>query len=303
MTRAQPTQNLVSVIIPCYNAEHFIKETVQSVLNQTYNSQLIEIIIVNDGSKDNSEKVIQELVNETSIRLINKPNSGVSDSRNKGLDYANGEFILYLDADDLLAPDFLEKRIQILNDNKNIGYCTSQVVKIDGKSTITQKGYRGPFGNKEKILSEVLLYQADILNCPSSFLIRHQVIYQHHLVYNTQLSSSADRFYLIELANVTSGAIVETGAEMLYRIHPLSMSQVISPSLINDNQKYLLEIVERNYIPQALKIEVLSKLYYILAGGYWHVGNWKNFIKYASLTLYYNPLRIFQKIMQPFSNK
>ena len=99
---------LVSVIIPVYNAENFIEQTIQSVLNQTI--QDFEIIVLNDGSKDNSGAVIQALQKKDNrIIYISKSNSGVSDTRNMGVENAKGKYLAFLDADDIWKQDNLEK--------------------------------------------------------------------------------------------------------------------------------------------------------------------------------------------------
>ena len=115
---------IVSVIIPCYNYEKFLAKAVESVINQTFKD--FEIIIVNDGSKDNSKEVAEDLVikyrNEIHIRLINQPNSGQpAISRNNGIKVAKGEYILCLDADDKIAPTMLEKCVDVLQNLPNIG--------------------------------------------------------------------------------------------------------------------------------------------------------------------------------------
>src|SRR5690606_10832622 len=101
---------LVSIVMPCYNAEKYITETVNSVINQTYKNW--ELIIVNDGSTDNSLNMIKEFAaNDNRISFIDKSNSGVSDSRNKGLEKAKGEYIAFLDADDTWELNNLEDKI------------------------------------------------------------------------------------------------------------------------------------------------------------------------------------------------
>ncbi|MBX7221286.1 MAG: glycosyltransferase [Blastocatellia bacterium] len=105
---AQPP--LISIIIPCYNAERFVAETIRSVLGQTWPRR--EVIVVDDGSKDGSAEVIRSFGAE--IKPLFGPNQGASHARNRGTVAAQGEFIQYLDADDLLEPDALEKRWQAL---------------------------------------------------------------------------------------------------------------------------------------------------------------------------------------------
>lgn len=96
----------VSLIIPVYNFEEFISSTLESAFNQTYRN--LEIIVVNDGSKDNSAHVVAELQkSHENLILINQENMGVSVARNRGIEEATGEFIVFSDADDLLNEDYI----------------------------------------------------------------------------------------------------------------------------------------------------------------------------------------------------
>ena len=98
---------LISVVIPAYNAEQFLDETLESVLSQTYENW--ECIIVNDGSTDNTESVAKKWCEKDArFRYFYKENSGASDTRNLGIKKARGEYIAFLDADDLYMPNFLE---------------------------------------------------------------------------------------------------------------------------------------------------------------------------------------------------
>ena len=113
--------NLVSVIIPAYNAEMHILECVNSVLNQTHRN--LEIIIVNDGSTDKSLEIL-ESIHDNRIRIINQENQGCSSAKNSGLKIASGDFIQYLDADDVLSQDKIEKQlIRLENAQNKIAVC------------------------------------------------------------------------------------------------------------------------------------------------------------------------------------
>ncbi len=102
----------VSVIIPIHNAEKFLKQTVQSVLNQGLKE--FEIILVNDGSTDDSIKICEKFSNQDDrIKLINQINSGVSVARNNGLLHVNGEYVFFMDADDTLDSEFLKTSYEI----------------------------------------------------------------------------------------------------------------------------------------------------------------------------------------------
>ncbi len=103
---------LVSILIPSYNAEEWIEETIQSALSQTWPRK--EIIIVDDGSTDNSLRIAKEYESNT-VKVTSQENSGAAVARNKALEYAQGDYIQWLDADDLLAPDKVEKQLRSID--------------------------------------------------------------------------------------------------------------------------------------------------------------------------------------------
>lgn len=100
----------ISIIIPLYNKENCIRETLDSVLSQSYED--FEIVVVNDGSKDNSVAVVESMC-DSRIRLINKENEGVSKTRNRGIKEAKGEWLLFLDADDTMENGCLQALIDL----------------------------------------------------------------------------------------------------------------------------------------------------------------------------------------------
>jgi glycosyltransferase involved in cell wall biosynthesis len=106
---------LFSIIIPLYNKELFIEETLSSVLNQSFTD--FEVIIINDGSTDNSYNIIQTFKDDR-IQILNQENRGLSASRNIGIKTAKGKFIAFLDADDLWMEDFLETIHFLINNHK-----------------------------------------------------------------------------------------------------------------------------------------------------------------------------------------
>ena len=102
----------VSVIIPIYNVEKYLRDCVDSVLEQTYPD--LQIILVDDGSTDSSGQICDEYAGKDSrIQVVHKENGGLSDARNAGLTFAAGAFLLYLDSDDYLAPDAVEKLMKM----------------------------------------------------------------------------------------------------------------------------------------------------------------------------------------------
>jgi glycosyltransferase involved in cell wall biosynthesis len=119
-------QPLVSVVIPCYNQSRYLPFAVESIVSQTYSNW--ECVIVNDGSPDNTSEVAKQLIvkyTECSIRLVEKANSGLSDARNAGIREAKGIWILPLDSDDMFFPDFIERAIDIIQNNPYVNVVTT----------------------------------------------------------------------------------------------------------------------------------------------------------------------------------
>lgn len=118
----------VSVIIPVYKAEQYIADTVRSVLNQTY--QNFELLIVDDGSPDRSIEICQQF-DDPRIKIIRQNNQGVSAARNNGIRQAQGEYIAFLDADDIWLPEKLEKHVNHLESSPQVGVSFSRSAFID----------------------------------------------------------------------------------------------------------------------------------------------------------------------------
>jgi glycosyltransferase involved in cell wall biosynthesis len=116
-------KDLVSVIIPCYNDGMYIKDSISSVINQSYKN--LEIIIVDDGSSDIETKNILKTISNDKIRVFFIANKGPAYARNFAIQKSNGEFILPLDADDKIDVSYVEKAVTILKKNSNVGivYC------------------------------------------------------------------------------------------------------------------------------------------------------------------------------------
>ena len=134
---------LVSVVIPSYNRAQYIAETIESVLAQTYTN--IEVIVIDDGSTDNTREAVAPYVPR--VQYVWQENSERGASRNHGLRLAKGEFIAFLDSDDLWTPEKLEEDLRVFEENPNAGVLYSDLDLIDSEGrqlkTLKRNGYTG----------------------------------------------------------------------------------------------------------------------------------------------------------------
>ncbi|CAI8919844.1 glycosyltransferase family 2 protein [Chryseobacterium sp. IT-36CA2] len=128
----------ISIIVPVYNVENYLAKCLDSLVNQTF--QDVEILVVNDGSKDNSEKVIEKFVQKypDKIKAFTKENGGLSDARNFGIDKATGDYIGFVDSDDYVTETMFEEMLR-LAENHQAKMVICNIQKVDENGKIVQK--------------------------------------------------------------------------------------------------------------------------------------------------------------------
>lgn len=135
----------VSIIIPLYNSEEYINQAIDSCINQTYTN--IEIIVIDDGSTDNSKSCLEDYIKENKIKYFYQDNRERSAARNYGLDVSTGDYICFLDSDDLLHRDKVQKQVELLEKNQSIFATYSAVEYVHAKSNefifILGRNYKG----------------------------------------------------------------------------------------------------------------------------------------------------------------
>lgn len=152
---------LVSVIIPVYNKEQTIERCLASLCRQTYGN--IEILVVNDGSRDHTKEVLNRYKRKDGrIHIIDKKNTGVSDSRNRGIRQANGKYIQFVDGDDWLTADAVEQCVEIA-ERYRVDMIVSDYYRVVGRN-IYKKGHR-----KEEGLVSRKEYAACMMEAPANF--------------------------------------------------------------------------------------------------------------------------------------
>jgi len=284
----QSNQPLVSVVIACYNHEFFVQDSIQSVIDQTY--QNIELIIIDDGSKDGSVEKIQEMIPTCQKRFIRfefryRPNKGLSATLNEALEWCEGEYYAGFASDDIMLNDKTDIQVRFLNDNKDVVAVFGGVKLIDEKNI------------------EVGILQ----HSSTSYSFKEIIMHEHDLPAPTQLIRMSslknvggyspdilieDWYMWLKLSNI--GKIYYMNKIMsLYRRHETNTSGNLS--LIHQGRIEVLNKFKNSkyYIEAYSKIEWLNFVENILAS------NQLKFLKYIRIFIYHpvRAIRFFLKLM------
>jgi glycosyltransferase involved in cell wall biosynthesis len=181
----------VSIIIPAYNADRFIATTLDAVLAQTLTA--FEVIVVNDGSTDRTQAIVEQYMQQDDrIQLINHPNQGVGPSRQRGKAVAQGDFIAFLDADDLWLPDNLATHLRHFAGNPALGISFARVEFMQCDGTLTGRYSTSRLRNIEP----VHLFYENLLITPSNAIIRRSVFEQVG-EFDCELSGAEDQEFFL----------------------------------------------------------------------------------------------------------
>jgi glycosyltransferase involved in cell wall biosynthesis len=214
----------VSVIIPVFNAEKYLKECLDSVLSQTL--QEIEVIIINDGSTDGSKSIINDYCKQDSrIIFIENSNGGVSKARNAGLAVAKGEFVGFLDADDYIEENMYEVLYSsAISNNGELIVCDAFTQKINEKpatrlklknETVDVTNFRG------EIVLDLLKFKYDYSNWNK--LYSNKIIKQNNLKFNEKMTIWEDLLFNLMYLNYIPAIITLDKCLYHYRVHPASI--------------------------------------------------------------------------------
>ncbi|WP_339923301.1 glycosyltransferase family 2 protein [uncultured Cyclobacterium sp.] len=153
---------ILSVVMPVYNGEAHLKEAIQSVLNQSFTD--FELIIIDDGSVDTSASIVSE-ISDPRIRYIkNDCNKGISYSRNRGIKEAKGDFLAWMDCDDLISPNRFEIQLKFMTQNPSVGICGTWLTRFDSQSVNTAKSPADHNSIKALLLFKPAIWNATAIN-------------------------------------------------------------------------------------------------------------------------------------------
>ena len=236
---------LVSVIVPVYNAEKYLSRCIDSILAQTYTN--FELLLINDGSKDNSGKICDEYAEKDNrIRVYHKENGGVSSARNYGLDKAVGKYICFVDADDWVNKDYLEKLLP--TDDEEMVVCSFMYETMESfflSNIIRDKN------NIETVLHLLLDHMA--VCAPWCKIMRRDIIEQNNIRFDVNVSAGEDMLFVCDYFSAGLNKI-RTISQPLYHYY-IADSGSLSHRIVDfATTEYILDCIKE-------RIDKLSKVY------------------------------------------
>lgn len=218
----------VTVVIPAYNAMTYLPETLDSVLKQTFAD--FEVLIVNDGSSDRIIQWASEIT-DSRVKLISQSNQGLSAARNTGIVHAQGEYVAFLDADDLWEPTKLEKQVHCLDSKPEVGLVYTWTLLVDQQlrstRTVTASHTEGNVWEK--------LLLGDVIGSGSSAMIR-RICFETVGLFDTELSSIEDCDMWVRIAACYPLAVIKE-VLVYYRQHFTNMSKDYNKMMQNSRLK------------------------------------------------------------------
>ncbi|CAI3654987.1 glycosyltransferase family 2 protein [Clostridium neonatale] len=250
---------MVSVIMAVYNGEKYIQEAIESVFNQTYKD--IELVVVDDGSTDNTRKIVEKYED---VIYRYQENKGQGSARNLGIEVSKGEYLAFLDSDDLYAPDKIEKQLKILLENNNIDVVYNDLKVVDENlKYLNILKSEGIYERREDLLANIIYRQ--VIQGPICMMLRRKCI--EDIKWSEELIYAVDYEYVIKLALKYNFKYLEEPL-YIYRRHESNLSNKHNTTLEEeirivkklgiDNIK---KIVSKSNFTEDEKKILLSKIY------------------------------------------
>lgn len=190
----------ISVIVPVYNAEKYLRRCIESILTQTFTD--FELLLIDDGSKDNSLHICEEFAkNDSRIRVFHKKNGGVSSARNVGLDNINGKWLAFIDSDDIIEQDYLYNLI-IKSDEVDFVICGYKQIGKQNKIVIYHEAIYDMNSKKEmSFFDKSELEAQSLFYCPWRKLYKSDIIKKHNIKFETNIFLGEDTCFIISYIN------------------------------------------------------------------------------------------------------
>lgn len=253
------SRTLVTVVIPAYNAERFLRAAVESVLAQV-SWAAVEVVVVDDGSTDRTAEIAESL--GTAVRCVRQPNAGVAAARNRGIEEASGAYIAFLDADDVWLPHKLERQLEQFRARPELVAVGCGLREVD-EALVPLRDISG----RTASWADLVCMRGDGgLTSGSRMLLPREAL-EELGGFDERLSTSADWDLAVRLAKQGPTACVQEPL-VLYRKHSGNMHRGINV-MEQDMRRLLATALPEDYAPRRLRREAYARLYGILAASYW----------------------------------
>ena len=259
------------MVIPAYNAQRYLAETLRSVQAQTFRD--LEVIVVDDGSTDGTAAIVDAC--GPPVRRLSQANSGVSRARNAGAAAAAGPLLAFLDADDLWEPSKLQKQVELMRSRPAVGFCYTGIRRIDAQGDLKQSEPAREYGD---LCTELLLNSCVVASSSSSLLIR-RALWSDTGGYDPDFSQCADWEFLLRLSLLGRGAAIPEPL-VRYRTFAGNMSSDVS-RLERDTFAVLSKFFAsaRGQRFAGIRRRCYSNHWMILSGSYLHARQVRNSVR------------------------
>lgn len=273
----------VSVIIPAYNQARFVSEAIESALAQTYSSY--EVIVVNDGSTDNTAEILAAFAADPRVRIVHRSNGGVASARNAGAAMASGTLLAFLDADDIWLPQKLEMQVARFVQNPSLGLVHCGVTEIDDTGAALRERTDGLEGN---VALDLVLFERPVILGGGSGAMIPSNVFTEIGRFDERMSTSADWDLFFRIASrYRVGFVPET--LLRYRIHGANMHGNIRAMRHDMLLGFDKAFATRGPELQRRRRYAYGRLHLVLAGSFWVTRERPAALRHAAQALWYHP--------------
>jgi glycosyltransferase involved in cell wall biosynthesis len=273
-------------VIPAHNHSRFVGQALDSVLAQTLPP--LEVIVVDDGSSDSTATVLGNYANQ--IRVLRQENQGVSAARNNGARIATGEFLAFLDADDLWLPEKLLRQVERFVKEPDLGIVHCGLEEIDGSGSCLNRRLDGREG---WVATEMLLLRNPVVLGPGSTAMIPRSLFERIGGFDTRLSTSADWDLCYRVAARHRIGFVRD-ILVSYRLHGSNMHRNVQVMAHDMLLGYEKAFADPDVQVQQIRKRSYGNLHAVLAGSFFSVGAYSGFIKHALKSLLFTPDNFMQ---------
>ncbi|WP_051556447.1 glycosyltransferase family 2 protein [Alkalihalobacterium bogoriense] len=301
-------KSLVSIIVPAYNVEKYIEKCLSSILEQTYTN--IEVIVVDDGSTDKTGQLIDNVSQQDNrVRIIHKENAGVSAARNSGIEISTGEYLVFVDGDDYIAPDYVEYMLSLI-ENTGSEFCLSKRCYTKSGEKQTESEYI------EKLQPEdatALLLSPDVIVGCWNKIFKRSLIVNNNIWFSTVLFYGEGLTFITTVSQISNS--VGVGNRKVYYYRRNNEASATTKFDINKlyNGEKALKNIKKQLIVNSPKVNTMLNLHLCLfsLGALVKIKSnhlekeylndykrWKSYIRHNSIKFAFNgEISIYRKLL------